>query len=87
MDEKQGMLFVFEEEYNAGFWMRNTIIPLDMMFINKSEEIVTIHRNTTPFSEQTYSSNGSILFVVEVNAGFSDKYGIREGYKVSWKKI
>jgi uncharacterized membrane protein (UPF0127 family) len=87
MDELQGMLFVFEQEHMASFWMKNTILPLDMIFVNKTGEIVTICRNTTPFSEQSYSATAFTLFVVEVNAGFTDKYGIKEGDTIIWKRL
>jgi hypothetical protein len=86
MEERQGMLFVFEEEQMASFWMKNCILPLDMIFINKLGEIVTICKNTTPFSEQAYSATAMTLLVLEVNAGFTDKYGIKEGDRISWKR-
>jgi uncharacterized membrane protein (UPF0127 family) len=87
MEEHQGMLFIFEEEQMASFWMKNTILPLDIIFINKVGEIVTICKNTTPFSEQTYPATAMTLFVLEVNAGFTDKYGIKEGDRITWKRI
>ena len=86
MDEHQGMLFLLEEEQMASFWMKNCILSLDMIFINKTGEIVTICKNTTPFSEQTYSSTAMTLFVLEVNAGFADKHGIKEGDRIIWKR-
>lgn len=86
MDEHQGMLFVFDQEQMQSFWMKNTILPLDMIFINKLGEIVTICKNTTPFSEQSYSATALTLLVVEVNAGFTDKYGIKEGDRIIWKR-
>jgi uncharacterized membrane protein (UPF0127 family) len=87
MGEREGMLFIFEEEQMASFWMKNCILPLDMIFINKLGEIITIHKNTSPFSEQTYAATGLTLFVLEVNAGFTDKYGIKEGDRISWKRL
>jgi uncharacterized membrane protein (UPF0127 family) len=86
MEEHQGMLFLLGEEQMASFWMKNCILPLDMIFINKIGEIVTICKNTTPFSEQTYSATAMTLFVLEVNAGFADKYGIKEGDRINWKR-
>jgi uncharacterized membrane protein (UPF0127 family) len=86
MEERQGMLFILEQEQMASFWMKNTIIPLDMFFINKLGEIVTICKNTTPFSEQSYSATAPALFVLEVNAGFADKYGIKERDRIRWKR-
>jgi hypothetical protein len=86
MEEHQGMLFVFDEEFLASFWMRNCPLSLDMIFINKQEKIVTIHKNTKPFSDDSYSATAMTLFVLEVNAGFTDKYGIKEGDMISWKR-
>ncbi len=83
--EREGMLFVFEEEHYASFWMRNTILPLDIIFIDKTGRIITIHKNTKPFSDDNYSSTGLALLVLEVNAGLTDKYGIKEGDRISWK--
>ena len=86
MDEHQGMLFVFDQEQMASFWMKNTILPLDIIFINKIGEIVTICKNTTPFSEQSYSATALTLLVVEVDAGFTDRDGIKEGDRIIWKR-
>jgi uncharacterized protein len=86
MEERQGMLFVFNEEQYASFWMRNTILSLDMIFVNKQRQIITIHKNTKPFSEDSYPAAGLTLYVLEVNAGFTDKYGIKEGDMISWKR-
>jgi uncharacterized protein len=87
MDEHQGMLFVFEQEQMASFWMKNCPLSLDMIFINKIGEIVTICKNTTPFSEQAYPATAMTLLVLEVNAGFTDKYEIKEGDRISWKRM
>jgi uncharacterized membrane protein (UPF0127 family) len=84
MEEKQGMLFIFPQERFQSFWMLNTLFSLDMLFINKEKEIVTIHKNTTPLSQQSYPSSKPALYVLEVNAGFTDKYNIKEGDKVFW---
>jgi uncharacterized protein len=86
MEERQGMLFVFEQEQMSSFWMKNTILTLDIIFINKLGVIVTICKNTTPFSEQAYSATALTLLVLEVNAGFTDKYSIKEGDRINWKR-
>jgi uncharacterized membrane protein (UPF0127 family) len=86
MEERQGMLFILQEEQMATFWMRNCVLPLDMIFINKVGEIITICKNTTPFSDQTYSATALTLFVLEVNSGFTDKYDIKVGDRISWKR-
>jgi len=86
MDESQGMLFIFQEEDEQGFYMKNTIIPLDIIFVSSKKEIVKIHKNTTPFSEKTLSSSKPIIYVVEVNAGFTDKFGIKVGDYIDWRR-
>lgn len=85
LPDNQGMLFIFDNEAIRRFWMKNTSISLDIIFINASMKIVKIHKNTTPFSEQTYSSEKPAKYVVEVRAGFSERYQIKEGQTISWK--
>lgn len=84
MEEKQGMLFKFPREEFQSFWMRNTHISLDIIFINSKREIVTIQKSTRPVSDQSYPSSRPAQFVVEVIAGFTDKHNIVEGDKVNW---
>jgi uncharacterized membrane protein (UPF0127 family) len=84
MEEMQGMLFIFPEEKYQSFWMFNTLFSLDMLFIDSNKEIVTIHKNTTPLSEQSYPSSKPALYVLEVNAGFCDRHNIKLGDKVFW---
>jgi uncharacterized membrane protein (UPF0127 family) len=84
MEELQGMLFIFLTEQYQSFWMLNTLFSLDMIFINKNKEIVTIHKNTTPLSRQGYPSSKPAIYVLEVVAGFTDKYNITEGDKIFW---
>ena len=84
MDEAKGMLFIFQTEELQGFWMKNTYIPLDIMFVNKDKEIVKIHKNTTPFSETDLPSGKPAIYVVETVGGFADKYGLKEGDKIEF---
>ncbi len=84
MTDNQGMLFIFPIEEYQSFWMRNTYLPLDMIFINSQKKIITIHKNTNPLSDESYRSSSSAQYVVEVNAGFTDKYDINEGDFVNW---
>jgi len=84
MEETQGMLFIFSYERLQSFWMRNTLIPLDMLFIDKTKKIVTIHKNTEVLSSQSYPSTEPALYVVEVVGGFTDKYNIIVGDKIFW---
>ena len=84
MEEMQGMLFIFPEERFQSFWMMNTLFSLDILFINSSKEIVTIHKNTTPLSEQSYPSSEPAIYVLEVNAGFCERHNVKLGDKVFW---
>lgn len=84
MTENQGMLFIFPYQTYQSFWMRNTKISLDMMFINEKRNIVTIHKNTTPLSDQSYPSTEPAKYVVEVIAGFTDKFKIETGDQIRW---
>jgi hypothetical protein len=86
MKENQGMLFIFPYDTIQSFWMKNTVMPLDIMFINRDNEIVTIHKNTVPFDTGAYASTKPASLVVEVNAGYTEKYGINVGDKIVWRR-
>ncbi len=79
LPEDAGMLFIFNREEMQGFWMKNTYIALDMLFVNADRQIVTIHMNTTPMKEWNYASTAPAQYVVEVNAGYCLKNNIKEG--------
>ncbi|MBI9072390.1 MAG: DUF192 domain-containing protein [Melioribacteraceae bacterium] len=85
MQEDQGMLFIFPQEAMQSFWMRNTFIPLDILFVSSDLEIVTIHRNTETTSDQSYPSSKKAKYVVEVNAGYCDKFKVNEGDKIVFR--
>lgn len=84
MAENQGMLFLFPNPEFQSFWMKNTYISLDIIYVGADRRIVNIAKNTTPFSEEGVPSEGLAQFVVEVVAGFSDKYGIKAGDKIEY---
>lgn len=77
-----GMLFLMESEEPQAFWMRNTKIPLDIIYADAGYRIVKICRNTLPYSEATIPSEKPALYVVEVNAGFSEQYQLKEGDRI-----
>ncbi|MGH1397713.1 MAG: DUF192 domain-containing protein [Alphaproteobacteria bacterium] len=79
MAKDHGMLFVFNKERDLGFWMKNTLIPLDMLFIAKDGEIHHIHHNARPQDLTTITSERDALAVLELNGGMADKLGITEG--------
>ncbi|WP_337872532.1 DUF192 domain-containing protein [Ignavibacterium sp.] len=84
MKENEGMLFIFPRQDWLSFWMRNTLISLDMIFVNENKQIVTIHKNTKILSDSSYASTSPARYVVEVIAGFTDKYNIQVGDKIDW---
>jgi hypothetical protein len=86
-DYLAGMLFIFESVQPQTFWMRNTPSSLDMMFVDAGGKIVNIAAHTTPMSDQLYSSAGPAKYVVEAKAGFVDRFGIRQGYTMRWKRL
>ena len=76
----QGMLFVFEEESKYAFWMKNTLIPLDMLWIDKDRRIVHIRRNVPPCKEDpcpSYGPDRAGLYALELAAGASDRFGLK----------
>jgi uncharacterized protein len=83
LPEGRGMLFDFERESPVAFWMHNTYIPLDMIFIRADGRILRIAENTEPLSTRIISSQGPARAVLEVVAGTAQKYGIRPGDRVA----
>lgn len=82
MDSDKGMLFDFESSMNANMWMKNTYIPLDMLFIRSDGIIVNIAHDTVPQSTAVLSSAGPVRYVLEINARTSKRLGIMPGNKV-----
>lgn len=78
----KGMLFIFDSQQPLSFWMANTPLSLDIFFVNNSGEIVRIHQNTQPFSENNLSSGEPAKYVIETNSGFSISHDIQEGMRV-----
>jgi uncharacterized membrane protein (UPF0127 family) len=76
-----GMLFIFPDEAQRGFWMKNTPSPLDILYANANMEIVRIWENTLPYSEESIPSGEKAKYVIEVTAGFCSKHGIVKGDK------
>ena len=84
MDENKGMLFMFSYEDWRSFWMRNTLIPLDIIYINAKREVVSICKNAKTLDETSLPSEAPAMYVIEINAGLCDKYGIDKGTKVNF---
>jgi uncharacterized membrane protein (UPF0127 family) len=83
LPEGTGMLFDFKTEQEVAFWMQNTYIPLDMIFIRADGRILRIAENTEPMSTKQIPSRGAVLAVLEVIAGTAHKLGIAAGDRVA----
>jgi uncharacterized protein len=74
-----GMLFVYDDERAVSFWMKNTLIPLDLIFVDSSGRIIEIAERAVPLSTALISSNGPVRAVLEVNGGTADRLSIAIG--------
>ena len=83
MDEGEGMFFVLEERKEQIFWMHNTCIPLDMLFIDEDGTIVGVVENAPVLDDDARSVACPSRFVLEVNAGWVRRHGVRPGQKVA----
>jgi len=83
LPDGRGMLFDFQREQPVSMWMKNTFIPLDMIFIARDGRIVRIAENTEVQSERIISSGAPVIAVLEVIAGTARKYGIAPGDRVA----
>jgi uncharacterized membrane protein (UPF0127 family) len=86
LDPDAGMLFVFDRPQHIVFWMHNTLLPLDMLFITRDWKVLGVVENATPQTDSPREVPGESLYVLEVNAGFSRQHGITQGTKVQWIK-
>ncbi|MFV0565597.1 MAG: DUF192 domain-containing protein [Flavobacteriaceae bacterium] len=84
MLSNRGMLFVFDNEEIRYFYMKNTKIPLDLIYIGSDKRIVSFQKNAKPFDESSLSSKGPAQYVLEVNAGLVDSWGLVIGERVSF---
>jgi uncharacterized membrane protein (UPF0127 family) len=82
--DDRGMVFPYDPPRAVGFWMKNTYIPLDIIFIRPNGRIARIAANTTPLSLEPVSSVEPVSTVLEIRGGRAAELGIREGDLVSW---
>jgi uncharacterized membrane protein (UPF0127 family) len=82
--EDAGMLFLFDQPDLYSFWMKDTLIPLDLLFADAGGTIVTVCRDLRPGSEKIYYPSMPSGLVLEVCGGFLERYGIVEGDRISW---
>lgn len=79
----KGMLFIFKTSKPRAFWMANTPLPLDIIFINDQKRIIHIHHHAVPYLRQAIHSYGLVRYVVETNAGYTFRHDIHEGMSIA----
>lgn len=82
LDDDAGMLFIFPQPQPISMWMKNTVLPLDMLFVAADGRIANVIENTVPQSLQTLNSNGIVLGVIELKAGTARRLHIAAGARV-----
>jgi uncharacterized membrane protein (UPF0127 family) len=85
LTENQGMLFVFEEAIPRFFYMKNTKVPLDIIYITTDKRVDSYSLNAQPKDETLLKSKGAAKYVLEVKAGMTEKWGLKEGDLAGWK--
>lgn len=86
MEQNQGMLFIFSEEAMHSFYMKNTKIPLDIIYIDKNLRIASFKENAQPLDEAGLSSEVPVQYVLEINAGLAEKWLLEVGDRISYEK-
>jgi uncharacterized protein len=79
MPQFTGMLFVYPEEGPVSFWMRNTLMPLDMLFFDGTGRLANVRENAVPLDETPIPGGESIRYVLEINGGLAESLGIEQG--------
>ena len=79
MGDWRGMLFVYNSPRPVAFWMRNTLIPLDMIFADASGTVTKVHSNAVPLDESLIQSDGAVQYVLEINGGLAAELGVEPG--------
>ncbi|WP_179345552.1 DUF192 domain-containing protein [Winogradskyella ursingii] len=87
MEQNQGMLFIFPDEQLRSFYMKNTKIPLDIIYIDEDKTIVSFQKNAQPMDESSLPSNVPAKYVLEINAGLADVWGFEVGDKIASNSI
>jgi uncharacterized membrane protein (UPF0127 family) len=82
-----GMLFVFDTAVEHPFWMKNTVLPLDMIFLGDDRKIVGIVKDAVPFTTTSRTVGVPSRYVLEVNAGFSEKHGVKTGDQATFENV
>lgn len=84
LPEKTGMLFVYDNESVRSMWMKNTYIPLDIVFARRDGTVASVIHDTEPLSLKSLSSTEPVTFVLELNGGVARRYEIGAGSRLDW---
>lgn len=87
MEENQGMLFIFPDTAMHSFYMKNTEFALDILFIDENLKIATIKANANPYDESGISSQVPVKYVLEIDAGLSNKWGVKVGDNIEFSRL
>lgn len=87
LSQKNGMLFIFESSEIRSFYMKNTQIPLDLIFINDQFEIVSIYPNAKSYDQSAITSKIAAQYILEINAGQSEQLKLKKGMKIKFNRI
>lgn len=79
MPSRSGMLFVYDRPQPVAFWMKNTLIPLDMIFVDRTGTVTRVHKDAVPGDLTSIEGGDGVFAVLEINAGLSARYGIAPG--------
>ena len=85
MEEKQGMLFIMDQERQQAFYMKNTRFPLDIIYIGSNQKVVSIQKNARPLNTSSLPSGAPARYVLELNGGLTDQWNIKVGDSLSWE--
>ncbi len=86
LPQTYGMLFLFDDNQHIAMWMRNTLIPLDMIFIDNNNQIIVYYQNAKPKSDKIIEAPAGTNKVLEINAGLIKKLGIKKGFHIAIEK-
>jgi len=87
MQNDRGMLFIFPDSRPRYFYMKNTEFSIDIIYLSEDKKIVSIQKNAEPFNEASLPSDGPAKYVLEVNAGLSNRLGLEAGYRMDFNTI
>jgi uncharacterized membrane protein (UPF0127 family) len=87
MAKSAGMLFVYDKPASVSFWMRNTLIPLDMIFADSAGVVQSVHANAVPLDETPIPGGNGIQYVLEINGGLAAAMGIVVGSEMQHPAI